>query len=109
MSLDQLFVSCIRGLEPLLIEELREMGLTDLREGFCGVHVIQGDLATIFKINYCSRLASRVLLPLLQFNCHDEKSLYQHVQQVDWSHYIRQGDTIAVDANVYHPQLRHSL
>jgi putative N6-adenine-specific DNA methylase len=48
-------------------------------------------------------------LPLCHFTCPDEKALYQEVQQVDWSQYIHQGDTIAVDANVYHPQLRHSL
>lgn len=108
-----LFVSCGPGLETLLIEELAELGLEETSVGFCGVYVRGCEsktlMETIYTINYCSRIASRVLLPLLEFRCYDQKALYQGADQIDWKRYLNKGQTIAIDANVNHPRLRNSL
>ncbi|KIC72406.1 THUMP domain-containing class I SAM-dependent RNA methyltransferase [Candidatus Protochlamydia amoebophila] len=104
-----LFVSCASALEPLLLEELRELGLTDLQTGYRGVFINQWNWADIYKINYASRLATRVLLPLSRFRCFDRKSLYRHIYDIDWSFYLKEGNTFAIDANVHHRELRNSL
>lgn len=108
-----LFVSCGPGLETLLIDELSELGFNETSVGFCGVYVRPGSdlnlMKAIYAINYRSRIASRVLLPLHQFRCYDEKALYQGADKIEWSRYLRPGQTIAIDANVNHDKLRNSL
>jgi putative N6-adenine-specific DNA methylase len=104
-----LFVSCAPGLEALLLEELQELGMNDSQVGYRGVFVNRWEWPDIYKINYASRLASRVLLPIAKFRCFDRKSLYKHIYDVDWSRYLRDGKTFAIDANVHHRELRNSL
>lgn len=104
-----LFVSCAPALEPLLRDELSEMGITALHVGYRGVYVDEWDWKTIYKINYASRLASRVMLPISRFRCFDKRSLYRHAMEIDWPQYLREGCTFAIDANVNHRELRNSL
>lgn len=105
----QLFVSCAPLLEPLLLEELKELGIEAGPIGYRGVFVEEWDWSTIYRINYASRLASRVLLPMNRFRCFDRRSLYRHASEIDWSLYIPEGKTFAIDANVHHRELRNSL
>lgn len=111
MSVDKnlLFVSCAPTLEPLLMEELKELGLTSLHQGYRGVFIHEWDWPTIYKVNYASRLASRVLLPLVRFRCFDRRSLYRHAMEIDWASFLKEGNTFAIDANVHHRELRNSL
>ena len=104
-----LFVSCSPMLEPLLKDELQELGISALREGYRGVFVDEWDWTTLYKVNYASRLASRVLLPLAQFRCFDQRSLYRQAMSIDWSPFFRHRESFAIDANVHHRSLRNSL
>ena len=106
-----LFVSCAPALEPLLAEELKNLGIASsaVHAGYRGVTVHQWDDKTIYKINYASRLASRVWLPLSSFRCPERRSLYRHAMEINWSRYIKPGWTFAIDAHVHHKELRNSL
>lgn len=104
-----LFVSCATALEPLLKDELSEMGITTSHIGYRGIYINDWDWKTIYQINYGSRLASRVLLPLLRFRCFDRRSLYRHAMEIDWPQFLKDGRTFAIDANVNHRELRNSL
>ena len=106
-----LFVTCASGLEPLLSEELQQLGITAdcLQLGFRGIYVHSWNKSTIYKINYASRLASRVLLPLTRFRCFDKESLYKGAALINWTRYIKPSYSIAIDANVTHRELRNSL
>jgi putative N6-adenine-specific DNA methylase len=104
-----LFVSCAPALEPLLMEELKELEISSVHLGYRGVSIEEWDWTTIYKINYASRLASRVLLPLARFKCYDRRSLYRHAMEIDWSPFFKDGRTFAIDANVQHRELRNSL
>lgn len=105
----ELFVTCAEGLEPLLIEELAGLGFSQTNAGFRGVYVDDVAEEAIYRINYCSRLATRVLLPLSRFRCFDARSLYKSMLTIDWSKYIPNGKSFAIDANVTHKNLRNSL
>lgn len=107
--MQKLFVTCGQGLEPILEAELRELGYEAVRPGFRGVYVDVNGFDDIYKINYCSRIGGRVLLPLVQFKCRAAKSLYDGALGVDWLKMIPQGKTFAIDANVKHKELRNSL
>lgn len=83
MSTHPLFLTCPRGVEPLLVEELRALGATELREARGGVSA-QGTLETAYRACLWSRLASRVLLPLIQFPLTDADSLYAGAREYHW-------------------------
>ena len=108
MTNQLLFISCADHLEPLLTEELKTLGLVDLKLGFRGIYA-PNTLENIYKINYLSRLATRVLLPLAQFPCPDTDTLYNETKKIPWLDYLDETKTIAIDANINHPQIRHSL
>lgn len=108
-DINYLFVTCGQGLEPLLVHEMTEMGFTDVREGFRGVYVYNDSFNAIYRINYCSRIGGRVLLPIKKFRCFDQKALYKGGRSINWTQYIPRGKTFAIDANVKHRQLRNSL
>lgn len=105
----KLFVTCGQGLEELLKEELETLGYRDVALGFRGAYVGFDSLDAVYHINYSSRLATRVLLPIKKFRCQDPKALYKHCLDIDWKAYIPKRKTIAIDANVTHPLLKNSL
>lgn len=104
-----LFVSCAPTLEPLLAEELQDLNINSVKMGFRGVYVENWDWSTVYRINYASRLANRVLLPIRRFKCFDRRSLYRHASEINWSLYFKEGLTFAIDANVQNKELRNSL
>lgn len=106
-----LFATCAPALELLVIEELKSLGFpsSSLQAGYRGVFVYNWTFDDIYRINYASRLASRVLLPLLHFHVYDKKSLYRHAMEIDWTQFLKERDTFAIDANVNHRELRNSL
>lgn len=104
-----LFLPCLRGLEPLLLQEITALGIS-AKQSYCGVYVEQMDLKTILTLNYCCRFASRVLLPLGRFKVYDQDSLHKRTKALLWENYFkREQMTLAVDANVQHPKFRNSL
>ena len=54
-------------------------------------------------------VANSVLLPLKKFRCFDARTLYQGVQEIDWTYFFASPKSLAIDANVYHPQIRNGL
>jgi putative N6-adenine-specific DNA methylase len=104
----ELFVTTSSGLEMLLSEELQRLGIAPVRRGHCGVYVPK-EMKHVYRINYCSRLATRVLWPLISFTCKDAKTLYDGACHIDWERYIQPHQTFAIDSHVNHPLLRNSL
>jgi len=100
------FVACARGLEYLLADELAALGASRATAAIAGVNV-EGDQAVALRAVMHSRLASRVLWPLAEFDCPDEQALYQAVHALDWSRHLDPDGSLAVDAHVSGPQLTH--
>ncbi|MCI1710220.1 MAG: bifunctional 23S rRNA (guanine(2069)-N(7))-methyltransferase RlmK/23S rRNA (guanine(2445)-N(2))-methyltransferase RlmL [Chiayiivirga sp.] len=101
------FATCAKGLEYLLVDELRELGAGEVREALAGVH-FSGDLATAYRACLWSRLASRVLMPLAEFEAVDDSALYHGVRGIDWQRHLAPDGTLAVDANLFASQLNHA-
>src|SRR5438105_501956 len=101
----ELFVTCPGNIENLLASELKHMRV---RIGFRGVYVPK-TIENVYYINYCSRIATRVLWPLIQFRCRNREDLYAEARKIDWSLYLDTKRTFAIDANVTHKNLRNSL
>ncbi|MEH6388371.1 MAG: bifunctional 23S rRNA (guanine(2069)-N(7))-methyltransferase RlmK/23S rRNA (guanine(2445)-N(2))-methyltransferase RlmL [Pseudomonas profundi] len=92
----EFFVTCPKGLEGLLLDELLAMGAGNPKETVAGVSV-SGDLALGYRICLWSRLANRVLLVLDRFAVSDVQDLYDGVARIDWASHMRADDSLAVD------------
>ncbi len=102
-----LFITCAKGLEELLRDELGDLGLSDARATVAGVYV-GGGLEAAYRACLYSRLASRVLLPLAQFAAGDARDLHAGVQGIDWSTLLAPEGSLTVDANLSQSALTHS-
>jgi putative N6-adenine-specific DNA methylase len=96
----ELFITCSQGMETLLAEELEELGFPKTALGYRGVYVPEGNIDAVYRINYCSRIAGRVLFPLSHFKCWDRQALYKGIYAINWRHFFSVGQTFAIDANV---------
>jgi 23S rRNA (guanine2445-N2)-methyltransferase / 23S rRNA (guanine2069-N7)-methyltransferase len=67
-----------------------------------------GTLETAYRACLWSRLASRVLLPLGEFDAATDEALYAGVQSIDWSTHLASHATLAVDAHTTLSKLTHS-
>ena len=101
------FASCGKGLEYLLTDELIALGCARATATMAGVNV-EGDLRDAQRAVLWSRLASRVLWPLAEFDCADEHALYEGVAALPWPEHIDNGRTLAVDAHVSGDALTHA-
>lgn len=101
------FATCPKGLEELLRAELVALGAKGTRLTTAGVS-FGASWTTTYRILIWSRLASRVLHPLADFEAASSKDVYRHVRRVDWSQHLHSQGTIAVDAHVSGGGITHS-
>lgn len=101
------FATAAKGTEPLLRDELQELGLRRVRADRGGVH-FGVDLADAYRACLWSRIAQRVLEPLADFACPNEDALYEGVRQVDWTQVLDARRTLAVRAACRSSRLTHT-
>jgi putative N6-adenine-specific DNA methylase len=101
------FAQLAGGIEDLGVEELSELGARNARTAYKGAY-FEADKKALYRINYQSRIASRILAPLLTFQCHSTKYLYRTTKTIPWSKMLSPNDTFAISATVSHSKIRHS-
>ncbi len=101
------FAPCAKGLEYLLVDELKALGAGDVHEALMGVY-FSGTLETGYRAVLWSRLASRVLLSLLQTEVRDIDALYDAVRSVRWDKHLNVNDALAVDFSGSNEFVRHT-
>ena len=102
-----LIVKTQAGLEQLLAEELTVFGAPKVQVLQRAVKCV-GDTRLMYRINYASRLALRVLKEVMTFEAPDERALYQQVKQFNWPSVLESGQTLAVHATVNNSRMTHS-
>ncbi len=96
----QFFVSTAKGLSDTLVEELIELGISHPRKTNAGAF-FDGNWEDVYRLNLCSRVASRILKPLIEFIAYDGDELYNQVyKNQDFSRYLRPDQTFMIEANV---------
>jgi putative N6-adenine-specific DNA methylase len=95
------------GTEKCGMTELRELGATNIKPGYLGVFFCANP-RTLFEIVYRTRIFSRILAPLIVFDCHSEKYLYKTAQNIDWSDFLTLTKTFAITSNVADSNIRNS-
>jgi putative N6-adenine-specific DNA methylase len=66
------------------------------------------DFPTLCRINYQTRLCTRILAPLITFDCHSTKYLYKTAVQLPWEELLSPDGTMAIAATVAHSAINHS-
>lgn len=99
------------GLEDLLAQELSSLGAHDCRTTRLGVF-FNAPLSVSLAACLHSRVANRILLPLLRFPCAQPQALYEHLYAFPWHDHIdAHRQTFAIRTHVgphMAPSLRHS-
>jgi 23S rRNA G2445 N2-methylase RlmL len=101
------FATAAKGTEPLLRDELSELGLPRVRADRGGVH-FGAELGDAYRACLWSRIAQRVLEPLSELACPDEDALYDGVKAIDWQRVLDAKRTLAVRAACRSSRLTHT-
>ncbi|MBV6287307.1 bifunctional 23S rRNA (guanine(2069)-N(7))-methyltransferase RlmK/23S rRNA (guanine(2445)-N(2))-methyltransferase RlmL [Pseudomonas aegrilactucae] len=92
----ELYLTCPKGLEGLLAEEARGLGLEEVREHTSAIRG-EADMETAYRLCLWSRLGNRVLLVLKRFNMKNADDLYDGVNAVDWQDHLEATGSLAVE------------
>ena len=95
------------GLEPVLAEELTNLGANDVQIGRRMVS-FTGDKEMMYRANFQLHTAIRILKPIARFKAQSAEDMYEEVKKIDWSQYIEKGKTFSVDSVVYSDEFRNS-
>ncbi len=96
------------GFEEILSRELRNLGAINVTPGVRNVS-FEGDTGFMYKANLSLRTAVKIIKPIKHFKVRDEDDLYKEIYAMDWSPYLSEDDTFAIDATIYSDAFSHSL
>lgn len=95
-TLLQFFAPCPRGLEHTFVDELIELGI-DTPAAVPGGVAFAAPLDAVYRVNYWSRIASRILLRVADGEYRNEEDIYQLARQVRWEDWFKPVQTLRVD------------
>jgi putative N6-adenine-specific DNA methylase len=101
---DQFFATCPRGLEALLVRELAELEIS--AAAVPGGVAFSGGWDACYRANLWSRIASRILWHIAEFDYRNEHDLYAAVRAVDWPRYFRVERTLRVNVTAQKSPLK---
>ena len=103
-----LFVSCPKGLEYLLENELKTLGLNVTRVSPQGVYG-KADLALVYHLCLWSRLANRVQLILFSGEALNQTTLYNLCHVFSWESVFSPDKTLGIEFHGESLEIRNSM
>ncbi len=106
---NNVFFAQVTGLmEEICGKELIELGAQNIKPVYRGIY-FEADSAAIYRINYTSRLITRVLAPLKTFSCHSTDALKKTAEKIPWEVLFSADKTFAISASVSKSKINNSL
>lgn len=96
------------GLENVLMEELIEIGASDVEVLIRGVK-FSGSKEILYKANFCCRTALRILVIIKEFKVKNANDLYNGVRSVEWPDYFDIQQTFAITSTVNSEAFNNSM
>ncbi|WP_305832104.1 bifunctional 23S rRNA (guanine(2069)-N(7))-methyltransferase RlmK/23S rRNA (guanine(2445)-N(2))-methyltransferase RlmL [Photobacterium leiognathi] len=96
-----------RGLENLLADELEQLGAQNIQVVHAGVR-FKAEQATAYRCCLWTRISSRIIQVLSEFNVHDDMDLYLGATAINWMNYFDSNTRIVVDFNGTNREIRNS-
>ncbi|MBQ0049098.1 MAG: methyltransferase, partial [Bacteroidales bacterium] len=103
----ELIAKTFQGLEEVLAKELIDLGANDVQIGRRMVS-FTGDKEMMYRANFALRTAIRILKPIKHFRATSADEVYDAIQKIDWTQYLTNETTFAVDSVVFSTEFRHS-
>ncbi|HZJ74086.1 MAG TPA: THUMP domain-containing protein [Perlabentimonas sp.] len=97
----------LHGLEELLANELKTIGAEDVTIQRRMVS-FTGNTETLYRANFQTRTATRILMPIYEFKARNEEELYGLAKKFDWTSVMELSHKFAVDATVNSETFTHS-
>lgn len=96
-----------KGLENILAGELKQIGAKEIRVANRAVY-FTGDNDLMYKANFFSRTALRILVPAFTFKATTDKELYDGASSFEWDNWFDVKNTFAVDSVISSRYFNHS-
>jgi putative N6-adenine-specific DNA methylase len=93
------FAICPKGLSEVLEKEIHALGIESTQKISSGVF-FDSSWAGCYKVNLHSRVASRVVKPVLDFPAYNSDDIYNNIRQHDFTKYITPDQTLKIDASI---------
>ncbi|WP_288317825.1 THUMP domain-containing class I SAM-dependent RNA methyltransferase [Xylanibacter caecicola] len=103
----ELIAKTFMGLEPILAQELTQMGANNVQTGRRMVS-FSGNKETMYRANFQLHTAIKILKPIKHFKAASADDVYEEIKKIDWSEFLDNNKTFAVDAVVFSEEFRHS-
>ncbi len=103
----ELIAKTFMGLEPVLAKELTQLGANNVVIGRRMVS-FTGDKELMYRANFSLHTAIKILKPIAHFKAQSADDVYEEIKKIDWSTYLDNDHTFAVDAVVFSEEFRHS-
>ena len=103
----EMIAKTFMGLEPVLAKELIQLGANDVQIGRRMVS-FTGDKELMYRANFQLHTAIRILKPISHFKARSADDVYEEVKKTDWTEYLGNDKTFAVDSVVFSDDFRHS-
>ncbi len=101
------FAQIADEMKDLGAAEIAALGAENVHPAYRGIH-FTADKASLYRINYQSRVISKILAPLMYCPCRDDDELYRQASKIPWVNLFSVNDTFAVFSNVSHSNITHS-
>ncbi len=107
INMNQYLAITSNGLENLLLEELKTIGITEPKPVQAGVK-FQATNEQIYRCCLWSRIASRFVKVLSEFHCQDDMDLYLSASAINWPGHFSANKKFVVDFNGTNRAIRNS-
>ena len=97
----------LQGLEPVLAQELREIGATDVQESGRAV-LFEASQEVLYKANYLCRTALRIMKKLKSFDIERQDDLYEEINALAWEKIIPVDSPMTVSVSCKDSVFSHS-
>lgn len=95
------------GLEEVLAEELRQLGVENLSIVTRAV-IFEADKEMLYKANVWLRTANRLIVPFKEFSITSSDDLYDKVKEIAWDEIFDLDQSFAIDSTVFSEIFNHT-
>jgi len=95
----KMIAKTMAGLEDVLADELEEIGALKVQKLNRAVS-FEGDLAMMYKANYCCRTALSILVDKFSFKFYSQENFYYNILNYNWDPLFEHDTTFSVDATI---------
>jgi len=101
------FAQMADGIKEPGAQELSGLGAQNICPEYGGIY-FNAVKEALYRINYSTRLATRILAPLLSFDCLSADELYEKAKGTSWTDFISSENTFAIFSNVSNSRITNS-